>query len=728
MRDRNPTRARIITLGACAVCAQTLFVRELLGIVTGTELVLGSALASFLFWTGAGGLIGGRVLREAGKIAARSFAALSLALAFAVPFTVMLIRIGRSMLVDPPGSIPDLIHSAIFIFAAAAPFGLLYGAVYNSASRVMKDRGDRIMGGISAAYVLEASGSVAGGVMLSLLLFAFLTQLEASLCVTVLVTFVFLLTSPAGRRTGWMVALCMAVLGLLAAPGLDRVSMSIVFRGHEVTEIVPSRYAELCVTRDRETVSVFSGGARLLSHPDREGAGERVHIPLLAHDSPSRILMIGGGPAGGVGEALSHPGVESVDWIELDGKLSEALERAIGPMDTGKGARELTGDGRFFLGGAGPYDVIILNVPDPLNLRWNRYFTAEFFESARRSLAPGGVLSVRHGSSENFLSTRNAAVLGIVRSTLRSVFEYVDMVPGGTVFFLASERTVDAGEIPARLEERGMGGRLVTLDELPFRLSRERREYLEAALGGAPLRVNTDRHPLIVPYELVLHGWKSGTSALRALDLLLGLPPWALPALMAAAAVVIVIVLRGGSAAKGAVFLMGMSSMTVQLSVMLAYQAFSGVLYHTLVILTALFMAGAALGAGTGARWRGLSGRRLGLCHMLMAAAAAAVPLWLGLQGSGSIGYLPGAAGFTLLSLAGGFITGTFYRTAVETCWPGAYAAPALFYSWDLFGACTGGLVAGTLLIPLSGLVWTAAAVAAINCTAALVLPRKTGA
>jgi len=588
----------------------------------------------------------------------------------------------------------------------------------------MNEPRERISGGISSAYILEAAGSIAGGLILSILLFAFLTQLEASFCVSVLVTSVYLSTSVKGRRAGWAIALSIAVAGLLAAPRLDRWSLSLVFKGYELIEIIPSRYAELCVTKDRETVSVFSGGARLLSHPDREGAGERVHIPLLAHHAPAAVLMIGGGPGGGLDEALSHPGVERVDWIELDGRLAGAVERAAGHEWDRDAARSLTGDARFMIRDAGPYDVIIVNVPEPVNLRWNRYFTVEFFESARKSLSEGGILTVRHGSSENFLSSRNAAVLRIIKETLGSAFRYVDMVPGGTVFFIASDSPVQAGDIPERLLERGLEGRLIVLDELPWRVSEERREYLTEALAGAPGGLNTDEHPVLVPRELALHGWKSGNLAVRSFEALLDLPSWSLPSVMIISVILIGILVRGGAPAKAAVFLTGLSSMTVQLSVMLAYQSFSGVLYHTLVLLTAMFMAGAALGAYAG-RWsRGKGVSRLTVCHVMMAVTAILVPVWL--QAGAGKGHLTGAAGFIFLSLAGGFLTGIYYRTVVETFWPESEDAPhALFYSWDMFGACAGGLLAGTLLLPLSGLSWTAATAASIHCVAALIITRK---
>jgi spermidine synthase len=498
--------------------------------------------------------------------------------------------------------------------------------------------------------------------------------------------------------------------------------MALVFSGYELMEIVPSRYAELCVTRNRETVSVFAGGARLFSYPDQEEVGERIHIPLLAHAHPGSVLLIGGGQGGGVSEALNHPSVKNVDWIELDGNLIAAVALSAG---SSKG-RILTGDGRFMIGSSGLYDVIIVTVPEPVNLRWNRYFTVEFFESARRSLFPGGILTIRHSSSENFISAGNAAVLGIIRETLASSFEYVDLVPGGTVYFIASDSPIDSGAIPARLLERGLGGLFLSLDELVWRLSDERREHLASALENVPHLINTDLHPVLVSRELILYGRRSRSFSADFIEGMLGLPSWALPAAFLAAAILLASLTRGGAAAKSAIFLTGACSMTVQISLMFAYQAFSGILYHSLVVFTALFMAGAALGAYLSGIQKGRRGSSLVVFHILMAFTAIIVPVWLRLQAEGLSGQLVGAAGFMFLSMTGGLLTGAYYRTVVETAWPESGGSPpALFYSWDMFGACAGGLLAGTFLIPLSGLVWTAAAVAAIHLASALLLARK---
>jgi spermidine synthase len=62
--------------------------------------------------------------------------------------------------------------------------------------------------------------------------------------------------------------------------------------------------------------------------------------------------------------------------------------------------------------------VIILNVPDPQTAQLNRFYTAEFFRSARDHLAPGGLLALQLRSSEDYISPDLAEFLRCIHHTL----------------------------------------------------------------------------------------------------------------------------------------------------------------------------------------------------------------------------------------------------------------------------------------------------------------------
>ena len=82
-------------------------------------------------------------------------------------------------------------------------------------------------------------------------------------------------------------------------------------------------------------------------------------------------------------------------------------------------------DGRYFLRNypktAGDlFDVIILNVPDPQTAQLNRFYTAEFFRSARDHLATGGLLALQLRSSEDYISPDLAEFLRCIYHTMQT--------------------------------------------------------------------------------------------------------------------------------------------------------------------------------------------------------------------------------------------------------------------------------------------------------------------
>ena len=121
----------------------------------------------------------------------------------------------------------------------------------------------------------------------------------------------------------------------------------------------------------------------------------------------------------------------------------------------------IQGDGRLFVRQTDRrYDVVIADVPDPSTSQINRFYTREFFAEVHRILTPGGVLSFSLGTYENYLSKELARLIGVAHQTLRDVYANVLMLPGGRVFFLASDGELTADVAP-RMEAAGVKARLV---------------------------------------------------------------------------------------------------------------------------------------------------------------------------------------------------------------------------------------------------------------------------
>jgi spermidine synthase len=712
----------VFALGVCALCAQAIFIREMLALFTGTELVIGLLLAGWLFWVGAGGLLGGRLVRRGSRFARFDLFAVSAALL--VPATTLLIRTGRGVIAGTPGALPPFVPALVLSLLAIAPFGFVYGTLYNIASSLWRRGPGGIGGGISRVYIWEAAGSLAGAALFSYALLPLLSQFQASLAIACIVMVVVVLPF-SGLRPNVihmsLVALFIAVC-ILFGPSLDRFSIRSIYSGYSVERFHSSRYGELVVASRQESTSFFSSGSRLFSVPEPERTEEITHIPMLLHPEPRDVLMIGGSLGGGWEEVAKHPSVRRITCLELDGDLIEL----VGESDWHTPATEDSvllqpGDGRFFIRTtADRFDVIILRAPPPTNLQWNRYYTREFFEAAALALRSGGILALTHPSSENYLSPEQLRVLRTLERTLGGVFSNVLVLPGTTTHFCASDTALDEERILVRLEQRGISTRFINEDFLPHRLSPGRKEFLTTGMQSAgEMPVNSDMRPVLPLYELALEGERAGSRFMILFGKLSGTPAWLPPAVVAAILAVLFIVVPGKGAATLCIWSVGFCSLLLQLLLLLAYQSFSGHLYHTIVLMTALFMGGMAIGA-----WCSHTFSRAGrgifrFVHLCFAVLALSTAAWVRPDVTSGLPLVTGTVLFLVCTCCAGFLTGFYYPAVVRSAPPADRAPPALYYAWDLFGACAGGILGGLILFPVTGIVGTALLIALIHIAAA---------
>ncbi len=708
-----------------------------MALFTGTEFVIGALMTGWLVWVGIGGMAGGRFVERCGLTGFRAFERAGITAALLLPATVAGIRIGRSILCSPPGNFPRFSSALLFSILVIAPFGLVYGTLYNVTSVLWRGESEDLRGGISRVYVWEAAGSMSGAVLFSFLLLRLFSQFTAATIVTVAVTAILLVPRVHERGFVWRIssALLFALAALVAAPRIDDLTTRMMFPGYRVEASVSSKYAELVAASREGSLSFFSGGSRLLTIPEPERTEETVHIPLLLHPAPRDVLLIGGSLGGGWQEVSKHGTVRRIDCVELDGaliRLSIELgrEREVGWENVGSGTYDLDfieTDGRFFLSGAGHrYDVIILSAPPPVNLQWNRYYTREFFEIAENSLSEHGIFALGHPSSENYLSREQADVLGTIETTMAEVFDELTILPGSTCHFLGADFTLHPDSILVRLERRHIATTYVSGEFLPFRFSRERivslRESLDGAIGA---RENTDSRPALPYLELLLEGERLGSGVMSLLGRLEGLPRFLPAGILGAALIVIFAAARSRAAPRIAILSVGLSAFLFQLAVMLSYQAHTGLLYHAIVLLTALFMGGAAAGAAFSSKRNNPGVGDLRFVHGGFVLLALLLIASYSLPDRGTLMRASGGSYYHILSFLGGFATGSYYPLVVRTAFRGDSGPPAVFYAYDLFGAAVGGMLGGLVLFPLAGLAGIVALISCIQVGAAVLLVGK---
>lgn len=183
------------------------------------------------------------------------------------------------------------------------------------------------------------------------------------------------------------------------------------------------------------------------------------HLPLLLHEDPQQVLLIGLGCGISLGAALCHP-IAAIDCVELSPEVVEATELfsevnqdALADPRT----RMIVGDGRNHLAlSEGRYDVIISQPSSLWIAGMVDLFTREFFHDCRQKLAPGGLVGVWLQA----YALEPEDVQTIV-ATFADAFPYMSMwelMPGIDYLLVGSASPVEVGldRLATRLDRPGV--------------------------------------------------------------------------------------------------------------------------------------------------------------------------------------------------------------------------------------------------------------------------------
>ncbi|MEW6659146.1 MAG: fused MFS/spermidine synthase [Thermodesulfobacteriota bacterium] len=736
----------ILIYGAGSLVSQVLILRELLVLAQGQELKLALGLWCWLFWTGLGSLLGGR-LASRYPPATVQLGTLLFLLAWLLPATILATKALPLLAPRPWGqSLPP--GTALLLFLTLlAPFGLVSGFFFPWACRVLA--GSTPQGAVGRVYYLEALGAALGVCLLQLLLLGRYSTLALSLGCGLLMALAAWLLAPPRRRVSRLAA-AMGLFLLAGAfifhPQLERLSRGWQWPGRQVLASVDSPYARLTATREGEQVSFFANSLWLFTSPDPLNAEYQTQFALLEHPRPQRVLLLGGGAPGLAPEVLKTATVSHLDYVELDPQLV-ALGRQVlaSPLDDPK-VRIIHQDARRYLSTTKDrYDVILMALPEPQNAQLNRYYTREFFAIAARRLEPRGVFSFYLAGSPTSLQPLRAAYLGLAYHTLRQVFPEVLVLPGVRARFFASPTpgtlVADPEVLVSRIAARHLQLDYVREYYLLQDLSRPRQEYLRRVLESQPPEVNTDLNPRCYFYDLALSGVQERLPLQEVLLFLKDRSPAGLWAAIGLATLLLAALLRTrpGPRYFYQVVIMGLGTMTLEIVILIFFQIQLGSLYRQLGLLIAAFMAGMAAGGAWGVRAvksgaapgsGGGRARALAILTLLQGGLAAlaltlalALPFvigysWAGREWALQTGYL------VLLALAGGLGGAVFAGSAalwVQTR-PDAGTRGGVLYAADLLGATVGSLGISLVVLPVWGLAPTLYLVAALHAGAALML------
>ncbi|UCC17190.1 MAG: fused MFS/spermidine synthase [Dehalococcoidales bacterium] len=803
VRKIPPHLLAVLILGAVCQIGQVVLLRELLMVFHGNELTIGIILAAWLAWVGVGSRFGAVLIERVN----RPVFLLILNVVGVLPtltVTILLIRGLRGFFDIIPGAYLSLPDMTISCFILMAPVCVLLGAQFVLLSRVWRES-DRIVDTSSAGktYLVEAIGSVVGGVLFTLIMVHYLNALQSAIlaCMLMLATTLLIIQKlEIGVKhlslRSRLILLSPLVLAAIAFPFLEqvddwayRIQWQYFMPQYQLIETHQSKHGTIFVVQREDQYSFFQSGHLVFTTAGPEAitpgleeqeASAFAHLSMVQHESPKRLLLIGGGLRGTLGEIVKHP-IQRIDYIELDRVLTEAAQPYVSPVTlaalTDPRVHLIHTDGRLFVKSTQErYDMIIVDVPDPATAVLNRYYTEEFFREVETSLNPDGVFIIGVVSTADLRGTPIANRNTTIYHTLRSVFSRV--LPAGEqfMFYFATNEpeqiSVDVPTLQQRYLERNIetdgfsyhhyhtllqesqlnrvnwvvrnhgyspsahleGPEVVPL--FPGTIAEQENAEKQLPTVERHYFINSDFKPIGYYYTIMFWDERARTGHPETFKWLLHVKSWwVLPLVGLSLLIVVVLRLVAGRFRKRsdinfavlfAVFTTGLSTMALQIALLFSFQSIYGFVYEMVGLIVAIFMGGLALGTSITQRFvtdkanpNILAGVQL-LIALLAGLIAIILPGAAVVQSPAIVFML-----FSSLTFIAGLINGVDFPLSVACCMAlnrRAEKSVGTVYSVELLGACVGAGVASVVVAPILGIGACCLFAAIANGTAFIVL------
>ncbi len=671
-----------ILLGYISIMAQLVLLREFLKSFHGNELVIGIFLAFWMILTALGANLGSKYSI---KLRPRLISLLLVTMS-GLPMLIYLLLILVNRFLFLPGLQPGILDTLICILLLAAPFTMLSGFLFGYVSRSAKNEKR------TSPYMLDALGSVAGGILFAALLVHLLNNLQV-------LTLLFLSSSagivlvyhfPLKSSLRWMLLLGAALLFILSlVPGLQNELEEIRFRNEELIISRDTPYGNLSFTEANEQLCGYMDGNPVITSSDLTVAEESVHFPALQLHKPESFLLLGGGLSGHISEAAKY-NPDVIDYCEADPWIYRLGQSLIEETSTYP-FRFIPEDGRSWLmrSGETKYDVIISSFPNPQTLGSNRYFTLEFFRLVKKHLAPGGVFCMHLTTADSYVNEEGLQILGINDRSLREVFPEVLIVPGTSTYFLASAYPLSL-DFPALLTRGKISTTYVHSDYLDANHMRFDSDLLAGRIQERESPINSDLWPRLFFASLMRLQSKSGKYSMEVAGIL--------------AALLFFFLMIRYTPTKRAMYVTGFTGAGIQITLIMVMQSFYGFAYMVAPLMITLFMSGLVAGILTSQRlWKRSSMNGITGLVLIMALLSLS-GLLLPLIGDMHDFPLGGQLALGVLNFMPGMVVGWVYAMGTESKKESNPGIIGALYSADLTGAALGTLIPPIFLLPLIGI------------------------
>jgi len=220
-------------------------------------------------------------------------------------------------------------------------------------------------------------------------------------------------------------------------------NVKIGFRVREEMAHRKSRYQEIYVldTYEYGRILVIDGTVQLTERDEFIYHEMITHVPLLSHENPRKILIIGGGDGGVAREVLKH-NPESIDIVDIDEEVVKISREYLPFVSSSYNDNRVhihIGDGIEFVRnrrGFG-YNAVIVDSTDPIGPA-KSLFKEDFYRDVKKVIEPNGIFVQQCGSPiyhpEELCNSYN--LLSGIFKNVKIYLAYIPTYPSGMWSFV----------------------------------------------------------------------------------------------------------------------------------------------------------------------------------------------------------------------------------------------------------------------------------------------------
>jgi spermidine synthase len=693
--ETDQFRWLIFLLGVLAIINQMIFIREFICVLSGNELIIGIILACWMLLTGFGAFTGRK--GNFSKLSLKRGIVMLSALTIIPPMLIAVLYWLKNMMY-PPGTLINLEISLVAALLLLFPVCFLSGYLFTAFSTLISASKKTNLTG--KAYAIESLGSLAGGIVFSIILGKFFNSF------TIFgITIMIILLSGV-----WMILRVTKKLSIkLILPGLlipalififnpDNFIKKMLYPNQELVKNKSTRYGNLVVTKQAGQVNVYENNDLQFYTENVMTNEESIHFPMVQHNNPQNVLLISGGIAGMIAEIEKY-NVKKITYLESNPEIFRSLKEYSEPIHNSGNVEIIKADIRSFTGKTTQkYDVIILNLPPPSSLGINRFYTKEFFQILKELCSEETVVCTSLPATANYAEENALEVNSSLWKTVGIFFSHRLLMIGEKNYFLASDRILSPN-ITKAIEEKRIETTYVNRYYLDDMLLSARSETLTNQFNeSAP--VNRDFYPYMF-FRQTGH-WLSYFGSSYQIIVII-------PVIL-----FLILFLRTNSITAG-LYTGGFTATSMEVALLLAYQVYFGSIYLDTAFFFAVFMAGLAFGSTIKLNKKVSMMKCYYLLQYGLAVFTVALPLLIRLTGNIAAWRVPAQILFFLLIffLASGI--GLEFLLASKLRRIAFSETAGINYSTDLAGSAFGAFLSAIVLLPLLGLVYTCFMVAVLN-------------